>query len=190
MEILILAVEKHPKSVIVKNSSLLSELFLTYFDLRRIQCSPRTEDSYEEDEIEVVEDAVNEVAIKMIYKLNDATFRPVFVKLLDWATATSSKKDSNASLYRLTSWYSFLHSFFESLKVWNCEQRHLSCANITGQSIVTSYAGFVIDSAGEILGGDAPKDESAMILWRRVLQTLHSAFEHDQDGRHTALMAN
>ncbi|KAA6406586.1 MAG: hypothetical protein FRX48_09641 [Lasallia pustulata] len=163
LEILSLAIEKHPKSVIAKNSSLLSGLFLKYFDLRRIQCSPRTEDSYEEDEIEAVEDAVNDVAIKMIYKLNDATFRPVFVKLLDWATAPSAK-ESKAKLHRQMSWYSFLHSFFETMK-----------------SIITSYAGFIIDSAVEVLSGDAPKDEPAKLLWKRVLQTLHSAFEHDQD---------
>lgn len=121
LEILSLTIEKHPKSVIVKNSSSLTGLFLRYFDLRRIQCSPRTEDSYEEDEIEVVEDAVNEVAIKMIYKLNDASFRPMFVKFLDWATATPSKKDSEARLHRQTSWYLFLHSFFDTLKVCNDE---------------------------------------------------------------------
>ena len=129
---------------------------------------------------------MNKVAIKMIYKLNDATFRPVFVKLLEWATATSSKKGSKARLYRQTTWYSFLHSFFETLKVCNCEQRYRSCANISVQSIVTSYAGFVIDSAVEVLSDDAPKDETAKTLWRRVLHTLHSAFEHDQDGMHTA----
>lgn len=121
LEVLSLTIEKHPKSVIAKNSSSLTGLFLRYFDLRRIQCSPRTEESYEEDEIEAVEGAVNEVAIKMIYKLNDASFRPVFVKLLDWATATSSKKSSQAKLYRQTTWYSFLHSFFDTLKVCTCD---------------------------------------------------------------------
>lgn len=180
-----MAIEKHPKSVIAKNSSLLSGLFLNYFDLRRIQCSPRTEDSYEEDEIEAVEDAVNDVAIKMIYKLNDATFRPVFVKLLDWATAPSAK-ESKAKLHRQMSWYSFLHSFFETMKVCRYEERYFFCADDSVQSIITSYAGFIIDSAVEVLSGDAPKDEPAKLLWKRVLQTLHSAFEHDQDGRHTA----
>lgn len=130
LEILSLAIEKHPKLVIAKNSSSLTGLFLRYFDLRRIQCSPRTEDSYEEDEIEVVEDAVNEVAIKMIYKLSDASFRPLFVKALDWATATPSKKDSLARLHRQTTWYSFLHSFFDTLKVCCYQWGYLSCANI------------------------------------------------------------
>lgn len=51
---------------------------------------------------------------------------------------------------------------------------------------MTSYAGFVIDSAVEVLSGDVPKDDTAKTLWRRVLHTLHSAFEHDQDGKRTA----
>ena len=51
------------------------------------------------------------------------------------------------------------------------------------QSIVTSYAAFIIDDAVEILK-DAPlNDEDSLLLWRQVILTLQRTFEHDQDGK-------
>ena len=51
------------------------------------------------------------------------------------------------------------------------------------QSIVTSYAAFIIDNAVEILK-DAPlNDEDSLLLWRQVILTLQRTFEHDQDGK-------
>ncbi len=51
------------------------------------------------------------------------------------------------------------------------------------QSIVTSYAAFIIDNAVEILK-DAPlNDEGSLLLWRQVILTLQRTFEHDQDGK-------
>ena len=67
------AIGKHPKAVIVKNASTLTSLFLKVFDLRRIQFLSRTEDSYSDAEVELVEASVNEVAIKMIYKLKSVS---------------------------------------------------------------------------------------------------------------------
>ena len=87
------------------------------FDLRHIQLSPPTEDSYSAQEIDEVEAAINEAAIAMIYKLNDATFRPLFIRISDWTNSTLSKKDGKSRLHRQTTWYSFLLQFFQTLKV-------------------------------------------------------------------------
>ncbi len=90
---------------------------LKAFDLRRVQFSSRSEDSYEEDEVEEVEAQANEVAIKMIYKLNDTIFRPLFVELTEWATNGLPKKDIVGKMLRLTTFYKFLGTFFGTLKV-------------------------------------------------------------------------
>lgn len=87
------------------------------FDLRHIQLSPPTENSYNANEIEEVEAAVNDAAIAMIYKLNDATFRPLFVRILEWSNSAISKKDEKGRLHRQTTWYAFLVQFFQTLKV-------------------------------------------------------------------------
>lgn len=117
MNILSVAIERQPKSVVAKQSQNLLNIFLGAFDLRRIQCSPRTDDSYEEDEIYEVEISANKVAIKMIYKLNDASFRPMFVKMLEWATTAANSKERKGQIYRQITWYTFLHAFFDTLQV-------------------------------------------------------------------------
>lgn len=116
VDILHLGIDRHAKSVVMKHSDTLGDLFERMFDLRRIQFSPPTEDSYTDDEIEEVEEAVNDAAIAMIYKLNDATFRPLFSKMLEWSSFSESS-DNNARVHRQTTWYKFLFKFFDTLKV-------------------------------------------------------------------------
>lgn len=87
------------------------------FDLRSVQLSPLTGYSYDIGEIEMVEDAVDESAISMVYKLNDTMFRPMFLRMLEWTTFPTSKKDIKAMIYRRTTWYTFLFKFFGTLKV-------------------------------------------------------------------------
>ena len=171
LEILQLSIERQSKSLIVKQAPILHSLFLKVFDTRRIQFCPRTEDSYEDDEIEVVEHKVNEVAIKMIYKLNDASFRPLFVKMQEWASASGTQKQKQGKIFRQTTWYTFLHTFFDTLK-----------------SIVTSYASYIIDDTVTILQSLNPSDPDSLFLFNRVLTTLSSSFEHDQDGTSTPLL--
>ena len=103
--------------MIVKYSETLGGLFLKMFDLRYIQLSPPTENSYNSNEIEEVEAAVNEAAIAMIYKLNDATFRPLFMRISEWSNSAISKKDEKGRSHRQTTWYAFLVRFFQTLKV-------------------------------------------------------------------------
>jgi U3 small nucleolar RNA-associated protein 10 len=104
------------------------------------------------------------VAMKMIYKFNDATFRPIFSNLVEWAASGLPKKDKAGRNLRLQSIYGFMAVFFDNLK-----------------SIVTNYATYLLDNAVEILKAVNPKDEMSRELWARVLRTLVKCFEHDQD---------
>lgn len=157
-------IERQTKSVVTKQSDLLATLFIKLFDLRRIQCLPRTEDSYEDIEVEEVEAIVNKTLIAMVYKLNDAVFRPIFIRFSDWANGAALKLDEWSKLHRRVSWWTFQLQFFGSMK-----------------SIVTSYAGLILDDAVEILTTTSLQDDDSRLLWQHVLLTLQSAFEHDQD---------
>ena len=117
LHILRQAIDLQPKSVIAKHSETLGDLFLKMFDLRRIQLSIPTEDSYDKKEVDGIEVAINEIAIIMIYKLNDATFRPLFLRLSDWTRSVTSIKDEQGRVHRQTTWFTFLMKFFETLKV-------------------------------------------------------------------------
>lgn len=120
-----------------------------------------------EDDITMIDDLesiVNEVAIKMIYKFNDSTFRPIFAKLVEWASTSLPKKDRKGRTARLRSMYGFMEVFFDNL-----------------QSIVTSYATYLLDNAVDVLQGVIAKDPESTDLWQQVLRTLVKSFEHDQD---------
>ena len=116
MQLLRLAINFHQKPVIIKNSETLGGLFIQAFDLRRIQCSPRTEDSYADSEINDVETAFNETAMAMVYKINDASFRPIFSEACSWAFEALPETSITGKIYRKTTWYTFLLHFFGNLK--------------------------------------------------------------------------
>lgn len=89
------------------------KLILNAFDLRRTKLLK----PYSEQEVESIESSINDMTIKMIYKLNDSTFRPLFVQLTEWATSEISKTDTAGRIARLTTFYKLLDTFFGTLKV-------------------------------------------------------------------------
>lgn len=111
-----------------------------------------------------IEEAINEVALKMVYKLNDAAFRPIFSNLIEWSSSGLPKSDRLGTTLRQQSVYGFLYKFFDNLK-----------------SIVTSYSSYVLDPAAKVLADFNPKDAEQRELWKRILATLTKSFEHDQD---------
>jgi hypothetical protein len=117
LEVVSLAVEKHPKSATGKNIGVLSSILFKAFDLRREQLALGANATFDAVDVDEIEDALNDVTIKMIYKLNDTTFRPIFTKMLDWATSGLPKKDTQGSWARLTTFYKFLQVFFGTLQV-------------------------------------------------------------------------
>lgn len=161
IEILSTAIDKHPKSVVTRYSAIVARIFQNAFDLRR-QWTEADSDSTTED-VSEIEAEINEVAIKMIHKFNDATFRPIFANLIEWASSLP-KKDQAGRNMRLQSLYGFMAMFFDNLK-----------------SIVTSYATYLIENAVDVLENVEPKAEESKDLWVKVLQTLVKCFEHDQD---------
>ncbi|KAL4875043.1 hypothetical protein BJY04DRAFT_233091 [Aspergillus karnatakaensis] len=162
LEAVSLSIEKHPKSATMKNLSILSTILFRAFDLRREQAAV-AKSAFEIEDLEELEDIVNSVTIKMIYKLNDTTFRPLFTKLTEWATALP-KKDTQGTLARLTTFYRFLYVFFSTL-----------------QSIVTGYASYILPSTLTVLTTATPSNPATKPLWLATMRTLRAAFEHDQD---------
>ena len=115
--ILSTAIEKHPKSAISKNVGILSAILLKAFGLRQEQAALGSGAKFDASDLEETENVIIQVTISMIYKLNDTTFRPIFVKFVEWAGAGLSAKDALGKLSRLTMLYKFLQSFFGTLQV-------------------------------------------------------------------------
>ncbi|KAF2714920.1 U3 small nucleolar RNA-associated protein 10 [Pleomassaria siparia CBS 279.74] len=159
LELILSTIESQSKSQLIKTSSTLFALLLEVFDLRKAIKSHAGDETFDDDEIEKLEDCLNESVLGMTLKLNDATFRPFFIQLVDLAS-TSSKVEMSSSI----TYCKFLAAFFEKFK-----------------SIVTSYSSYIIDHLAQLLGylstgKDEPKLRSA------VLKALQKTFQHDQDG--------
>ncbi|KAG5981967.1 hypothetical protein E4U55_002453 [Claviceps digitariae] len=164
LSVLSTAIDKHNKSKITKNTSALYSILMKAFDLRRLVHSREEKSDATLGEVADIEAKVNETALKMIYKLNDAAFRPLFVQMVKWASSGLAKKDKSGRNMRQYSVYGFLFTFFGNLK-----------------SIVTSYATYILDDAVKILSDLNPKSADDRQLWSRVLQVLATCFTHDQD---------
>jgi U3 small nucleolar RNA-associated protein 10 len=163
-DVLGVAIDKHAKSSITKNAALLSSIFLNAFDLRRRSYTAEEASEDKSERIAKIESSANENALKMIFKLNDAAFRPIFVQFIEWTSSGLPKSDKLGRTLRQYSLFSFLHTFFDGLK-----------------SIVTNYASYIIEDAVKILNTANPTVAEEKQLWSLVLKTLARCFEHDQD---------
>ncbi|KAF4993011.1 hypothetical protein FDECE_13542 [Fusarium decemcellulare] len=164
LDVLGLAIDKHPKSGISKNATLLSSILMKVFDLRRQEHSKGDLGEQTLLKLSALDASANDKALKMIYKLNDAAFRPVFIQLVEWSSSGLAKNDRVGRSLRQYSVYGFLQAFFGTLK-----------------SIVTNYATYIVEDAVNILKTVDLNDAEERQLWTKVLQTLANCFEHDQD---------
>jgi U3 small nucleolar RNA-associated protein 10 len=155
------AIQHHSKATITKNARLIFNILLEVFDLRR-SLDPQRADAAQSNDLY---NLVDKIAMDVTLKLNDATFRPFFITLVEWATKPSKDMGAaNTMALRQISLYSFSLTLFNQL-----------------QSIVTSYAAFLLENAFEILKRPPLGTLWDVELTDLVLRTLSSSFNHDQD---------
>ncbi|KAI6263314.1 snoRNA-binding rRNA-processing protein utp10 [Pyricularia oryzae] len=165
LKLLATVLDKHPSTIIAKHISTLSTIFLSALDLRRNVQSKDTVSIAALAKLTEIEALINDVALKMIYKLNDSKFRTVFTQLMEWVATGLPKDDKLGKVLRHQSVYSFLLAFFDNLK-----------------DVVASYASYIIDDATAILKASDPSKMEDRELWQLVLKTLARCFEHDSGG--------
>jgi U3 small nucleolar RNA-associated protein 10 len=183
------SVKASSKAVVAKYSNELWALLLEVFDLRRIQLTERTEDSYTDSDVSEIENTVNTIAIEVIYRLNDTTFRPLFLRLNDWASEcgdlTSDSETMQAQKLRQTTVFSFHTHFFTTLR-W----------------VVTLYASNIVEPALAVLNkisksaaetssiskptqsslAPSTMDKDTLLLYSRTLAALQSSLRYDHNG--------
>ncbi|KAI8823046.1 uncharacterized protein EV422DRAFT_585585 [Fimicolochytrium jonesii] len=140
----------------------LFRFFLVAFDYRRIYA-----DTVTEDDIETVENSIISAFLQLVMKLNETLFKPLFLKMVDWATSELlvkhglSEKDVNARqlfLYRL------VDSLLGRLK-----------------SIFAPYYAYVLTNS--ITKLEAYKESKKTdALWINIVSSLHKCFLYDSDG--------
>jgi U3 small nucleolar RNA-associated protein 10 len=157
LELLRSTVDIQTKSKLIKASSTLFSLLLQLFKLRQAIDSEE-EQEFDDEEVEQLDNTLDESALAMVLKLNDATFRPFFVQLVDQEGSMSSNPSHSITFYK------FLAAFFDKFK-----------------SIVTSYSSYIIDHSAKMLSYLAQEDADSE-LRSAVLGALQKSFQHDQDA--------
>lgn len=179
LDVLSNSIKRATKASVVALADQISDFFTQMLDLRRVQLTQKDEDSYSEEDVSIIEDKVNKVAIDFIYKLNDTIFRPLLTQWLDWAvkcTDVPATQIESAKIHRQTSVFRFLAHLFGTLK-----------------SIVTSYATHALAPAVEVMqsitglsNASSTKQPSLdldqRILLSATLDMIAEACRYDQDS--------
>ncbi|KEF56246.1 uncharacterized protein A1O9_07827 [Exophiala aquamarina CBS 119918] len=198
LDVLQQAIERSPKSLVVKSADSISTFLQRTLDLRRLsQITERSSASDVDDGIELsdndissIESKLHTTSIAFIYKLNDTAFRPVFESWIDWATKGADLQEveeysssSAARVARMASLFNLLGHFFNTLK-----------------SIVTSYTSYILEPANEVLQetlnlssaaavkprADSNTSNGPLGLYMSTLTLLTATLTHDADGFFTA----
>ena len=100
----------------MKHAQLITKVLLNVLDLRRLRDANKIS-TFSAVDVGAAEELTIDCTIKMIMKMNDTAFRPIFVKLLEWADAGLPRRDHRGRNLRLTTMYCLIEKFFGSLKV-------------------------------------------------------------------------
>lgn len=117
LAVLRIAVDCQQKSSMLNHYEILTEVLVKAFDLRNSRSLITSENTFTGKELDEVESALFDSAIVMIHKLNNTTFRPIFLKFWEWAISSTCDRYELGEVYRRITFYSFLSRLFESLQV-------------------------------------------------------------------------
>lgn len=152
------ALEAAPKMIVIKQADSVSGLFLSILDREASSQNTANSDSESSDTDTKTMEGLKEASIKLIYKINDTTFRPIFESWTEWADNASRQK----VLFEL------LTHFFDTLK-----------------AIVTSYASYLLRPISNILKESTTGDKHSkqfLPLLLNTLTLLRTITSHDQDS--------
>lgn len=155
------SVDAQPKSTVSKYARALLDKFLNFFDIRRYVELKLVPCHYSPNQLSSLEDDAIGALISLVLKVNDATFRPFFVTLVEWTTDLSKSEFAGVPHRRVTL-FNFFCAMSDRLK-----------------SLVTPYAGFVIDPAADILRQPPSTDTHQLVV--SVFGALTSSFKYDTD---------
>ncbi|TPX64024.1 hypothetical protein SpCBS45565_g06206 [Spizellomyces sp. 'palustris'] len=140
----------------------LFRFFLVSFDYRRTYAS-----KVSEEDVEAVENSIISSFLQLVMKLNETLFRPMFLKLVDWATSELlikhglSEEGVNA---RQLFFYRLVDNLLGRLK-----------------SIFAPYYVYVLDNSITKLNAFT-KQDYPHALWMYIVSSLQKCFLYDNDG--------
>lgn len=110
------SIEYHSKSEAIKNATVLFKFLTSAFELRYLVKSSPGEFRILPSETDELETVAIDIALSFILKLNDATFRPFFIHLVEWA-AFKPTEITPQSISRAITFFQFTKALVHRLKV-------------------------------------------------------------------------
>ncbi|GAA5816136.1 hypothetical protein MFLAVUS_009661 [Mucor flavus] len=157
------AIRTMSRDVMTSHYKQLFKFFLIAFDIRRAHA-----DVFDEADINELEDAIISAFLDLVMKLNETLFKPLFLKVVDWATvelAVDGLTVSEDSLKRVLFFYKLVDSLLEKLK-----------------SIFTPYFGYLIDDVISRLERYKEGEQAIDSLWNYIMSSLRKSFLYDSDN--------
>ncbi|KAI9492397.1 hypothetical protein BDB00DRAFT_883490 [Zychaea mexicana] len=145
----------------MSNDVMIFKFFLMAFDVRR-----QYGDKFNDLDIGELESAMINVFLDLVMKLNETLFKPLYLKIVDWATVELAEEKREESEKRVLFFYKLLDSLFDRLK-----------------SIVTPYFGYVVDDVINRLQQYTSGEAGAPgALWNYIMLSLRKSFQYDNDN--------
>ena len=140
----------------------LTTFFLGAFDIR-LQVSEKVMSA---DDVVIAEGCIISSFLQLVMKLNESHFKPLFLKIVDWATLNVSfmaLKDDQKIKRQLTL-FRLMDQMFGRLK-----------------ALAVPYYGYLLDTTLSILEV-TQKGPDRMDLWKHAMSTLQKYFLYDSQG--------
>ncbi|KAL9551329.1 hypothetical protein MBANPS3_004308 [Mucor bainieri] len=158
------AIRSMTRDVMTSHYKQLFKFFLIAFDIRRTHSK-----DFDASDINLLEEAVIGAFLDLVMKLNETLFKPLFLKVVDWATMELASSNgavvSEDGLQRVLFFYKLADALLDKLK-----------------SIFTPYYGYLIDDV--IMRLERYKEEQQPVdaLWNYIMSSLRKSFLYDNDN--------
>ncbi|CEP08664.1 hypothetical protein [Parasitella parasitica] len=159
------AVRNMTRETMTMQYKQLFKFFLIAFDVRRSHNSER----FNEAQVNEIEGAIISAFLDLVMKLNETLFKPLFLKVVDWATVELATDDgavvSGDGLKRVLFCYKLSDALLDKLK-----------------SIFTPYFGYLIDDVIMRLERYKQEQQPVDALWNYIMSALRKSFLYDNDN--------
>ncbi|CAO3607877.1 unnamed protein product [Cunninghamella blakesleeana] len=149
------AIRSMPRDLIINHYKQIFKFFLMAFDLRH-----QEKENMEIEEINECEESIIGAFLELVMKLNETLFKPLFLKVMDWALSEQENEPS-----RVLFFYKLMDALLEKLK-----------------SIFTPYVGYLIDDIIQRLNDYHEGIVPPNTLWIYIMTTLRKSFLYDNDN--------
>lgn len=150
------------RKIVSSQSANLVSFLLKSFEVRGMTTM------YDQNVIHRIESRTIKTGIQIVMKLNDKTFRPLFVRMVRWAIDGEGCSATLTEVSRKTVFFKYLSKLFGSLK-----------------SIITGYFSYLVDPVCNILDefvpGSYETSKDAALLRSSVLNALTVSFQYDRE---------